>query len=154
MKIETRESTQAKVAERLGLNQPSAMDLVDRAKYATDTEYLTAVAQMETQLSDPAFQAARRRVAAEIRERDEQELLKKREAAYAGIRQSVQLDTVDTREIDAAAVQLARRDLAAQRIAPSDMGATIERYANELTQQRKNERASNQLFNDMLRGKL
>ena len=43
MKIETTESTRAKIAERLGFDQPSAFDLVDRSKYATEDAYLDAL---------------------------------------------------------------------------------------------------------------
>ena len=40
MRIETTESTRAKIAEKMGLDQPSAFDLVDRSKYADDESYL------------------------------------------------------------------------------------------------------------------
>ena len=52
------------------------------------------------------------------------------------------------------AAALARRDLSANRIAASDLGATIEKYAAELTEKAKDSKASNALFNAMLRGQL
>ncbi|MFR3786467.1 MAG: hypothetical protein ACLTWR_04115 [Agathobaculum desmolans] len=39
------------------------------------------------------------------------------------------------------------------RIPASGLGSAIERYANQLSEKRKDTRAGNQLFNDMLRGK-
>ena len=55
---------------------------------------------------------------------------------------------------DEEAAALARRDLSANRIAASDLGATIEKYAAELTEKAKDSKASNALFNAMLRGQL
>ena len=43
LRIETTESTRAKIAEKMGLDQPSAFDLVDRSKYADDESYLDAL---------------------------------------------------------------------------------------------------------------
>ena len=56
--------------------------------------------------------------------------------------------------IDEEAAALARRDLSANRIAASDLGATIEKYAAELTEKAKDSKASSALFNAMLRGQL
>ena len=64
------------------------------------------------------------------------------------------LDSLDRRNIDQEAADLARRDLAANRIAASELGATIERYAEELSEKKKDSKASNALFNAMLRGQM
>ncbi len=64
------------------------------------------------------------------------------------------LDSVDKHNIDEEAAALARRDLSANRIAASELGATIERYAQELSEKKKDSKASNALFNAMLRGQL
>ena len=64
------------------------------------------------------------------------------------------LDSVDKHNIDEEAAALAHRDLSANRIAASDLGATIEKYAAELTEKAKDSKASNALFNAMLRGQL
>ena len=73
---------------------------------------------------------------------------------YKAIRSSVSLDSVDKHNIDEEAAALARRDLSANRIAASDLGATIEKYAAELTEKSKDSKASSALFNAMLRGQL
>ena len=74
------------------------------------------------------------------------------EAAYKEIRSTVQLSGLDQREIDTEAANLARRDLAAGRISASGLGKAIEDYAKRLTEKRKDTKASDQLFNAMLRG--
>ena len=154
MKIETTESTRAKIAERLGFDQPSAFDLVDRSKYATEDAYLDALVKADMERNNPEYQATRRRLAAEYRERQEREQRAKQESAYKEIRSTVQLDDLDRREIDTEAAEKARRDLAAGKISTSDLGSSIENYAKELTEKRKDTRASNQLINAMLRGQL
>lgn len=64
------------------------------------------------------------------------------------------LDSVDQHSIDEEAADLARRDLAANRIAASELGKAIERYAQELSEKKKDSKASNALFNAMLRGQM
>lgn len=152
MKIETAESTRAKAAAKLGFDQPSAFDLVDARQYTDNESYLDALVEADLKLNNPEYQAARRRLKAEYRERLESERRAAQEAAYKDIRSSVRLDDLDQRQIDAEAAELARRDLAAGRIVASAMGSAIETYAEKLTEQRKDSRAANQLFNAMLRG--
>lgn len=152
MRIETSENTRAKIADKLGLDQPSALDLIDRSKYADDESYLDAVVKADLERSSPEYQAARRRLSAELRARTEQKRQEEQAAAYKEIRSTVQLDDCDRREIDAQAAEMARRDLAAGRIGASGLGGAIENYAKQLTEKRKDTKAGNQLFNAMLRG--
>lgn len=152
LRIETTESTRAKIAEKMGLDQPSAFDLVDRSKYADDESYLDAVIKVDMEHNNPEYQATRRRLKAEYRERMEHQQRAEQEAAYKEIRSTVQLSGLDQREIDTEAANLARRDLAAGRISASGLGKAIEDYAKRLTEKRKDTKASDQLFNAMLRG--
>lgn len=62
------------------------------------------------------------------------------------------LDSVDQKNIDTEAADLAHRDLAAGRISASALGATIEQYARDLSEKKKDSKAANQLFNQLLRG--
>lgn len=152
MRIETRESTMAKIADKLGINQPTGFDLVDSTKYSDVESYIDAVARAEMELRNPEFRAARQRVKAQYREKLEREQREKQESAYKEIRSTVQLDSVDIKEIDAQAAEMAKRDLAAGRISASGLGSAIAKYAEQLTEKRKDTKASNQLFNSMLRG--
>ena len=152
MRIETTESTRAKIAEKMGFDQPSVFEVVNRSQYATEDAYLDALAIEQMRRDNPKYQATRRRLKAEYRERQEQEQREAQEAAYKSIRSAVQLDELDRREIDKQAAELARRDLAAGRTSASGLGETIERYAQKLSEKCKDRKASSQLFNQILRG--
>ena len=147
-KIETRQDTAAKFAAKLGTDQPSVFDVVNRSSYTTEDAYLDALTLEEMRRNNPEYQAARRRLSVEYRERQEAA----NDAAYKEIRSTVQLDGLDQREIDTQAAEMARRDLAAGRISASGLGKAIEDYAKQLTEKRKDTKAGNQLFNAMLRG--
>lgn len=157
-RIETRQDTAAKIAEKMGLDQPSAFDLVDRSKYDDDESYLDAVIKADMELNSPEYQAARRRLKAEYKKRREAEEKERiehertvREAQFADIRAATELTSTDQKEIDMQAVAMARRDLADGKIAASGLGSSIEQYAKELADDRKDSKASAQLFNSMFR---
>ena len=152
--IETRESVEAKAKAAFGFDLSSALDLVKRSDYDTDEQYLDACTRAELERSSPEYRAARSRIKAEYRARQEAEQRKAQAENYKAIRSSVSLDSVDKHNIDEKAVTLARRDLSANRIAASDLGATIEKYAAELTEKAKDSKASNALFNAIIRGEL
>lgn len=152
MRIETRESTMEKIADKLGLNQPTGFDLVDRSKFSDESAYFDAVVRAELELRSPEYRAALQRVKAQYREKLEREQREKQETAYKGIRATIQLDSVEMREVDTQAAEMAKRDLAAGRISASGLGSAIAKYAGQLAERRKDIKASNQLFNSMLRG--
>ena len=152
--IETAKSVKEKAKAAFGFDLSSALDLCNRNDYATDEQYLDACARAELERSSPEYRAARSRLKAEFRTRQEEQERKAQGEAYRSIRAGVSLDSLDQRNIDQEAADLARRDLAANRIAASELGATIERYAKELSEKKKDSKASNVLFNAMLRGQM
>ena len=154
LNFESNDTLREKVADKLGLNLPSGLDIVSRTDYGSEKAYLDAAAAAEMEHSTPEFRATRRRVEAELRQRQEADERKRQTTKYNAIRSCVELDSVDKRNIDAEAAELARRDLSANCIAASDLGATIEKYAAELAEKAKDSKASNALFNAMLRGQL
>ena len=151
--IETRESVEAKAKAAFGFDLSSALDLVKRGDYDSDEAYLDACTRAELR-SSPEYRAARSRLKVEYQARREEQERKAQSENYKAIRSSVSLDSVDKHNIDEEAAALARRDLSANRIAASDLGATIEKYAAELTEKAKDSKASSALFNAMLRGQL
>ena len=153
-RIETAESVKEKAKAALGLDLSSALDLVKRSDYDSDEAYLDACTRAELERSSPEYRAARSRLKAEYRARQEAEQRQAQDEAYKAIRAGITLDDLDRRNVDERAADLARRDLAANRIAASALGATIEKYAQELSEKRKDEKASNSMFNAMLRGEL
>lgn len=152
-KIETRQDTAAKFAAKLGADQPSVFDVINRSSYATEDAYLDALTLEEMRRSNPTYRETRSRLALKYRERQEREQRAANDAAYKEIRSTVQLDHLDQREIDTQAAEMARRDLAAGRISASGLGKAIEDYAKQLAETRKDTKASNQLFNAIIRGK-
>lgn len=152
--IETKESTREKASAALGLDLSSSLDLVDRSSYSDEESYLDACVRMELERSSPEYRAARSRLKAEYRARQEKQERAEQAANYKMIRASVSLDSVDQKNIDTEAADLARRDLVAGRISASMLGKSIEGYATELSKKRKSERASSILFNSMLRGQM
>lgn len=152
--IETAESVKEKAKAAFGFDMSSALDLVKRSDYDSDEAYLDACTRAELERSSPEYRAARSRLKAAYRARQEEQERKAQAENYRSIRASVTLDSLDQRNIDEQAADLARRDLAANRIAASELGRVIEKYAQKLGEQRKDEKASNALFNAMLRGQL
>ncbi len=154
IRVDTRESTRQKIATKLGLDQPSPFDLVDRSKFADDESYLNAVIAAKMAQNNPEYQEAQRKIRAEFLEREERKRDEAREEAYKKIRAEIKLDSVDVNEINAKAAELAKRDLAAGKINASDLGTAIVQHAQELTEKRKDTKASNKVLNAMLRGQL
>lgn len=152
--IETADSVKAKALTALGLDLSSALDLVSRRDYDSEEAYLDAATKAELERSNPEYRSIRSRLKAELRQRTEQEARKAQGEAYKAIRASVSLDSVDQKNIDTEAADLARRDLAAGHISASALGATIEQYARDLSEKKKDSKASNALFNAMLHGQL
>ena len=152
--IETAENVREKAKAAFGFDMSSALDLVKRSDYDSDEAYLDAAAKAELERSSPEYRAARSRLKAEYRARQEKEQRTAQNEAYKSIRAEVLLDALDRRKIDEQAADLARRDLAANRIAASALGRTVERYAQKLGEKRKDEKASGALFNAMLRGQM
>lgn len=153
-RIDTPETIRERAMEAFGFNEPSALDAVDRNKYGSEDAYIDACVKAEMERSNPEYRAVRSRLKAEYRQRQEEQQREAQSAAYQTIRASVGLDGADRRDIDQRATEMAHRDLAANRIAASELGAAIEKYAADLGEQRKNEKASAQLFNAMLRGQV
>lgn len=152
--IETRESVEAKAKAALGFDLSSALDLVNRTDYSSVEQYLDAAAKAELERSSPEYRAARKRLEAEYNDRLATRHREIEAAAYKTMRQNVILDSVDKHNIAAEAAERANRDLYANRISKADLADTISRYEREASEKVRDSKASNALFNAMLRGQL
>ena len=151
MDFVTKETVREKTAQKLGLRQNSVLDKISRSDFASDDAFLDAAAKMELERSSPEYREVRRRLAREYearREHDEKEQNSKR---YQELRSTAKLSSLDTQEVDTEATERARRDLAAGRIRASELAPTIESYAKDLTEKRKDTLASNAMMNELLR---
>lgn len=151
--IETAESVKEKAKAAFGFDLSSALDLCSRSDFATDEQYLDACTRAELERSSPEYRSVRCRLKSEFRARQEEQERKAQAENYKAIRANIGLDSVDKHNIDEKAVTLARRDLAAGRIAASGLGDAIAKYAEKLGEERKTEKASAQLFNSLIRGR-
>lgn len=152
--IETAEGIKERAKAAFDFDLPSALDLVKRSDYDSDEAYLDACTRAEMERSSPEYRAARSRLKAEYRQRTEEQERRAQDEAYKTIRAAVTLDSIDQRNIDEKAADLARQDLAAGRIAASGLGDAIAKHAEKLGEERKTEKASAQMFNSMIRGQL
>lgn len=151
MDFVTKENVREKTAQKLGLRQNSVLDKISRSDFASDDAFLDAAAKMELERSSPEYREVRRRLEREYearREHDEKEQNSKR---YQELRSTAKLSALDTQEVDTEATERARRDLAAGRIRASELAPTIENYAKDLTEKRKDTLASNAMMNELLR---
>ena len=80
--IETAKSVKEKAKAAFGFDLSSALDLCNRNDYATDEQYLDACARAELERSSPEYRAARSRLKAEFRARQEEQESKARGEAY------------------------------------------------------------------------
>ena len=149
-RIMTSEQTRAKMTHALGLDKPSALDEVNRSDYATDEEYLDAATRRELE-KDSAYMQTRRRLEGELRERREAEERAAQAEEYKALRATVKLDQVDRENVEREARRMAERDLAESRISTDQMGATIARYADELSERAKDDKAGRMQMNALLR---
>ena len=140
-----------KVKQSLGLNMPSANDLIRRGDFKSETDYLRALVEMSERLNNPDVRRALRNAANEQAEQDEKDAKKQRKKEYDRIRSAVTLDELDKRNIDREATRLARTDIAAGTIPPSELGARIVEHADRLTNKRKDELAAAAQFNATIR---
>lgn len=152
MTIDTGDTLREKLTRALGFDEKSALDLVDRSKFADEDSYIDAAVRMELERSSPEYRAARNRIKAELRQRTEREELEARRADYSAIRASVELDAFDRNQINKQAAELAARDLNAGRIPAAALNETISKYSEQLEKETLDEKASNQQFNNILRG--
>lgn len=152
--IESKDTIREKAKAAFGFDLSSALDLCRRDDYDSDEAYLDACTRAELERSSPEYRAARSRLKAEYRQRTEERERKAQAENYKTIRAGISLDDLDRRNIDEQAASLARRDLAAGRITASGLGDAIANYAEKLGEQRKDEKASGQLFNKLLRGQM
>ena len=153
-RIETAESVKEKAKTALGFDLSSVFDIVKRGDYDSDEAYLDACTRAELERSSPEYRAARKRLEAEYNERLATRQREIEAAAYKTMRQNVILDSVDKSNIAAEAAERANRDLYANRISKADLADTISRYEREASEKVRDSKASNALFNAMLRGQL
>ena len=148
----TKEITQEKAATAFGLNQKSAFDIVRREDYKTEAEYIQALSDTSKAMETPEYQRAARKAAEEQQLRSEAAIRAEQRKEFQSIRAGITLTPMQKEQIDKRAAEMARADLASGKIGASQMGRTIEKYANQLEDSEKTAQASAAQFNAFIRG--
>lgn len=143
-----------RLSAMLGLNNTTAADIVKREDYKTDADFYKALVDTAANMEKPEVRNALRKAMIDSVESDEQEILERQREEFKAIRKGIVLDKADTDSIDAEAKRRARAELASGKIEYSQFGEAIERHAAALTEERKNQRATNKQFNDIIRKKM
>ena len=140
------------IGKRLfGTEASRGLDVLRRADFSSDAEFLDAVAQYDAARRNPAVREARRQAESEWTERQLAEERARQEKLYADALKSASIGALDRRSIDAEAAQRAKNDLAAGKIQPSELGDRILEHSKALEAAKKREIASNAVMNRELR---
>ena len=87
-----------------------------------------------------------------MKKQNEENIKKAQEKEYERLKKEVALDPFEIEQIDREASRLAHDDLAKDKIRASELGAAIKRHSDELIESSKATKATNQLFNSIMRG--
>lgn len=151
VRVESAETMRERVADALGWDTSSALDLVRREDYDSEDAYLDAATQAELKRQVPEYSRVRRQLKAQLRERKEQETRSRQNEEFNSLLAKVTVGDVDNKAINAEAQRLARNDLAAGKIRADQLGEQIEKHWRTLTAAKKKELASSELMNAELR---
>lgn len=154
MSLITSEQVRAKAAHAFGFDCPSVLDSMKRENFNSDEEFLDAATKAELERQSPEYREIRSRLERELNQRREREAKKAEAERYAAIRSTAKLNELDQKNIDARAQELAKRDLAANRINVSGLAAAIMQHAEKLTEECLNEKAASQMMNENIRQSL
>lgn len=144
-------SIKEKAAAALGFDMPSIDEIIKREDYKTEGEYFAALVDFSSNMEKPEVQRALRRSGRARIEQDEAAIRKEQREEYKAIRQTVTLSASDEESINKEAERLAQADLASGKIKYSQLGSTMKEYGDSLTAKRKDEKATKEQFNGLLR---
>ena len=150
-KLETSASTRAKAARLFGLDEPPVTEKLDRASFATDEEYLHAATELSLRNHSPEYrreyERLRRQFTAQQEEQRQAQEEKQHQMEIARAVQSCILSQEEQQRIDAEARSRAQADLAIGKIGYAELGPTVTRYAEALTQETKELKVHNAYIN-------
>lgn len=147
------DSTRKVFATRLSGDEftaEAALDALDRSDYADDDAYLDAAAKALLERSSPEYQRARAAATAAYQRKQEATRRAEQETRYKELCNSTKLDSVELGNVDKKAREAAQLDLAAKRITFSDMGATIEKYAEKFQKEALRNKLSRIMMNETI----
>lgn len=154
-RIITSADTREKAAKALGFDEPPIEEKLSRSDFKTDEEYFHACAELSLRNRSPEYREAYRKTRREFYARKEAEAQeaaeeKHREELERAIKNCV-LRPEEQQRVDDEARSRAQADLASGRISFQQIGATVEQYAEKLTEAKKREKVHTEDINRQLR---
>ena len=140
-----------KISKRLGLTQDSVFELLHRDDFDSDSAYLDALTKLELERRSPEYREIRRQLAGAYEKYNEEKVRQQQREDYQRFRDTVQLDSLDRKEIDAEARRLAETDVANGKISAGGLGAAIVKHTEALEAKRLDRKAADAQMNAMLR---
>ena len=150
MEIITNTETARKAAEMLGLVSRYDEEL-KRSDFTSDDAYLDALTKRELERSSPEYREARKRIEAEYTRQQEAEQRKADAERMAEIRKTVRISDYEKNNIDREAYEMAKRDLANNKISRAGFADAVIKHAEELEERLKTSKATDISMNEMLR---
>ena len=149
--LQTRESVREKAAAFFGFDQPSAADVIHREDYATDADYVVALAKMEKHMDTPEYQKAIRKAKIEAKQKAEEEEQKARRKEYEEIRKSVHLNDFEQSQVEDEARRRAAADFRDGIISASEISKRALEHLGKLEKEALDKKANNMHFNSLIR---
>ncbi len=155
MQYHTKDNEIENLTARMGLNMPNSRDVLRREDFDSDDAYCEACARRDLAMeTNPRLLELKRKYWVELEAQRQKELEEAEKKRYQEIRESVTLSTQERQDMDARALQAATADLREGRITPQKFNSCREEHAKRLESARLDEKATNQHFNEFIRGEM
>lgn len=130
---------------------PKAVDVISRADYSSDNDYIEACVKYEIEHHSPEYERAVKKVESELSEKRAKEQKEKNENEYKELRKTVKLLPSEESRISAEARRKAEADLLRNKIQEHQFSGACENYAKMLREQALDSKASSILMSRLIR---
>ena len=137
----------------IGANVPTAFEAIRREDYATDDQYVDALAAYDYQREnvDPRLAELRRKYSRLVFEENEAKRKAEQEAEYERIREKTRLDYSEQKAIEKAAADEATRLYNAGKVEAKDIAKTAADLQKQMEDKAIRTKAGGTLFNRIMR---
>ena len=143
---------EAKLAAAIGVGaNPEAMDVVKRADYSSDGEYIQALVNYELAHNDPKRAELTRKYARLVNEQREQEAREKAEARRKEIREGMKLTHDESNQVEFDATQATMQAVRDGKIDPRDFNRARAAAVKRLEEKTLDRKTDSVVFNEEIR---
>lgn len=148
-----KEQTADRMRAAMGANRKTALEAIRREDYATDDQYVDALAAYDYQREnvDPRLAELRRKYSRLVYEQNEAKRKAEQEAEYERVRESTRLDYTEQKTVEKAAADEATRLLKAGRIEAKDLAKTAADLQKQMEDKAIRTKAGSTFFNQLMR---